>query len=383
MNRQKATEIIVKYLNNQANTEEIDSLLVWLDEPEHQKIFDDLIKVNLAATSGFYTFNSIKAKMQLLSKMNQPQQTSSVFKLSNYLKIAAILVLALGTWFVWQNNTSSNLSNDIFEPKSEAITLELEDGSIQVLDLSKSTSIKDANGQIVGSSSKEGLVYNTENQNQKIKYNTLKIPFGKKFQLQLADGTKVFLNSGTTFRFPTAFPSQGNRMVFLKGEGFFNVSKDKNHPFNVSTDAIQVKVLGTKFNVNAYDNEDQTDVVLVEGKVELYTDTEMKKESVPLTPGFKGTLLKEASVIATEEVNVKPYIAWMSGSLVFKNAKLETIVKTLERTYNVKIIVKNQKLNNEKFNATFINESIESLLTHLGESYPIKFSIKNNIIYIE
>lgn len=383
MDDQKATHIIVKYINNQANTEEIDSLLLWLDEPEHQKIFDDLVKVNLASSSSLLTFNKIKIKMKLLSKINGQQKTQTIFRLSNYLKIAAIMVLALGTWFIWQNNTNAHLPEEIFQPKSEAITLELEDGSIQILNLSTTTSIKDAEGKVVGSSSKDGLVYNPENQNQKIKYNTLKIPFGKKFQLQLADGTKVFLNSGTTFRFPTAFPSQGNRIVFLNGEGFFDVSKDKKHPFKVNTDALSVQVLGTRFNVNAYDNQEQLDVVLVEGKVALSTTAEMNKESVQLMPGFKGSLLKEAITITTEKVNVKPYIAWMSGTLVFKNSKFENIAKILERNYNVKIIVKNKALNDEKFNATFSNESVESLLNHLGESYPIKYSIKNNTVYIE
>ena len=87
--------------------------------------------------------------------------------------------------------------------------------------------------------------------------------------------------------------------------------------------------------------------------------------------------------LKTEPVEVKKYIAWISGTLVFKNAKFEDMIKILERNYNVTIVVKNKALNSEVFNATFINESIESLLKHLGESYPIKHKIKDNIIYIE
>ncbi|CAM3962115.1 FecR family protein [Flavobacterium antarcticum] len=383
MNSEKATDIIVKYLNNQETKGEIDSLMVWLEESEHQKIFDDLVKVNIASTSNLHSFDKIKVKMHLLNKIKQPEKRKSVFHISNYIKIAAVLVIALGVWFVFQTERNPTLADEVFQPKLEAITLEMEDGSIQQLDLSTETTIKNADGIVVGSSTKNGLVYTNEGQDQKITYNTLKIPFGKKFQLQLSDGTKVFLNAGTTFRFPTAFPIEGDRMVFLKGEGFFDVSKDKNHPFKVSTDAVNVAVLGTKFNINAYENESETNVVLVEGKVALSQDIEMKKASVDLTPGFKGTILKGTNVISTEKVNVKPYIAWMTGTLVFKNAKFEDILKTLERQYNVTIVVKNKALNSEKFNATFLNESIESLLNHLSESYPIKYSIKNNVIYIE
>lgn len=383
MKSQTATKLIIRYLNNQATTAEMDSLLIWLAEPEHQKIFDDLVKGHLASTSALHSFDKIKVKMQLLNKINQVEKPKSVFRFSNYLKFAALLVIALGTWFVVQNQNTTMVSDENFQPKSQAITLEMEDGSIQVLDLSTTTTIKNADGKVVGSSNKSGLVYNADEIGEKISYNTLKIPFGKKFQMQLSDGTKVFLNSGTTFRFPTAFPNQGNRSVFLTGEAFFDVTKDKNHPFSVNTEAVHVEVLGTKFNVNCYENEASTNVVLVEGKVALSEDNASKKEPVYLTPAYKGTRLSGANGITSEKVNIKPYLAWMSGTLVFKNAKFENIVKTLERNYNVNVVVKNKALNAEIFNATFINESIESLLNHLGESYPIKYSIKNNIIYIE
>lgn len=383
MNSENATEIIIKYLNDRANSEEIDRLFVWLEEPEHQIIFDELVKVNIASTSAMHSFDKIKVKMQLLSRINHQEKSKSAFNFPNFLKIAAVLMIALGTWFIFQNDSNPVLSDDILQPASEAITLEMEDGSVQILNLSTSTSIKNADGKIVGSSSKDGLVYNNEEKNEKPTYNTLKIPYGKKFQLKLSDGTKVFLNAGTTLRFPTFFPSQANRTVFLNGEGFFDVAKDKNKPFNVSTQAVNVEVLGTKFNVNGYENEEQTDVVLVEGKVGLLPNDVAKNEVVHLTPGFKGTILKGKSAISVKKVNVKPHIAWMSGTLVFKNAKFENIVKTLEREYNVTIVVKDQTLNSEIFNATFVNESIESLLKHLSESYPIKYSIKNNVIYIE
>lgn len=384
MNTEKATEIILKCLSNQANFSEMEELTVWLQDLDNQKIFDDLVKVDSAAVKSLQHFDKDKIKMQLLSKINENEKSKSVFRMSNYMKMAAILVIALGSWFLYQNNTSVIDSNEVFASKSEVITLEMEDGSIQELDLSTRTTITNAAGKILGSSSSNGLVYNATNAvNQKISYNTLKIPFGKKLQLQLSDGTKVFLNSGTTLRFPTAFSKQGNRSVFLSGEAYFDVTKDKKHPFKVNTDAVDVEVLGTKFNVNSYGDEVVTNVVLVEGKVALTANNAIKNETVDLTPGYKGSILNGSTVITTEKVNTKVYTAWMSGTLVFKNAKFENIVKTLERTYNVTIVVKNKALNAEIFNATFSNESIESLLKHLGESYPIKYTIKNNIIYIE
>ena len=383
MSTEKATDIIIKYLTNQATTVEIDFLLVWLREGENQKIFDDLVKVHLASTSALHSFDKNKVKMQLLDKINQQFKPKSIFKLSNYIKIAAVLVIALGTWFVFQNQEPTVLYTEILKPKSEAITLEMEDGSIQIINLAESKTIINSAGEVVGSTTTNGLVYDSKNGSKKISYNTLKIPFGKKFQLQLADGTKVFLNSGTSFRFPTAFPDHGNRTVFLSGEVFFDVAKDRNHPFQIKTHEMQIEVLGTKFNVNSYENDVLNHVVLVEGKVALNEEKAAGQSTVYLNPGEKGTKFNGSESIKTEKVNVKPYIAWISGTLVFKNAKFEDMIKILERNYNVTIVVKNKALNSEVFNATFINESIESLLKHLGESYPIKHKIKDNIIYIE
>lgn len=156
MNSENATEIIIKYLNDRANSEEIDRLFVWLEEPEHQIIFDELVKVNIASTSAMHSFDKIKVKMQLLSRINHQEKSKSVFNFPNFLKIAAVLIIALGTWFVFQNDSSPVLSDDILQPASEAITLEMEDGSVQILNLSTSTSIKNADGKIVGSSSKDG-----------------------------------------------------------------------------------------------------------------------------------------------------------------------------------------------------------------------------------
>ena len=123
-------------------------------------------------------------------------------------------------------------------------------------------------------------------------YNTLKIPYGKKFEVQLSDGTIVHLNAGTSLRYPVQFVKNQSRQVYLTGEAFFEVSKDKAHPFTVNTQEVNVEVLGTKFNVNSYTEDVSTDVVLVEGKVSLYKDKKTAENQVYLTPGLKGSNIK-------------------------------------------------------------------------------------------
>src|SRR5690606_36367432 len=108
----------------------------------------------------------------------------------------------------------------------------------------------------------------------KLAYNTLKIPFGKKFRLQLSDGTMVHINSGSTLKYPIKFIAGENRQVYLDGEAFFDVAKDKKHPFIVNADNLNVRVLGTHFNVSNYPEDAVTDVVLVEGSVGMYRSNE-------------------------------------------------------------------------------------------------------------
>jgi transmembrane sensor len=211
----------------------------------------------------------------------------------------------------------------------------------------------------------------------------LKIPYGKTFEVQLSDGTIVHLNSGTSLRYPVQFLKNQNRKVYLMGEAYFEVAKDKAHPFTVNTQELDVEVLGTKFNVNTYSDDLTTDVVLVEGKVSLYKDKKTTNNQVYLTPGLKGTNIKGKSVITTETVNTDYYTAWVKGSLVFKNAPFSEIIKKLERHYNVTFINKNKMLGKEIFNGRFDNEPIEAVLKHFSDSYAIDYSIQEDKITIK
>jgi ferric-dicitrate binding protein FerR (iron transport regulator) len=215
-------------------------------------------------------------------------------------------------------------------------------------------------------------------------YNTLKIPNGKRFELELSDGTVVHLNSGTTLKYPVKFIAGENRQVFLDGEAFFDVAKDKKHPFIVNADKLNVRVLGTHFNVSSYPEDDLTDVVLVEGSVGMYNTNEEfnADKNTILKPGYKGSFNKNNNHINTKEVNTDMYTSWISGGLVFRDINFAAICKKLERKYDVNIVVKNQKLANEKFNASFGDKPIEKILSYFDEVYGINYIRKDNVITI-
>ena len=195
----------------------------------------------------------------------------------------------------------------------------------------------------------------------------------------------MHLNAGTTLRYPVKFIAGENRQVFLDGEAFIDVAKDKKHPFIVNADALNVRVLGTHFNVSNYPEDAATDVVLVEGSVGMYRSNEEfdSTKNTILKPGFKGSFNKENTVISTKAVITDIYTSWINGGLTFRNMTFKNIITKLERRYNVIIVNKNEKLASEKFNASFSDESIEKVMSYFNDIHGINYTIKNNQILIK
>src|SRR5690606_21517010 len=147
------------------------------------------------------------------------------------------------------------------------IVLQLADGSTIVLDESESFSITASDGEQIGLQRQDELHYEGSGKEiQDEEFNRLTVPYGKRFRIYLSDGTRVHVNSGTTIRYPGAFGKEGNRRIFLEeGEAYFDVVRDENRPFVVNTDRVNVRVLGTEFNVSSYDEDEAVRAVLVTG----------------------------------------------------------------------------------------------------------------------
>ncbi|WP_111310085.1 FecR family protein [Confluentibacter sediminis] len=328
------------------------------------------------------------ARIRLLERINSTIQSSQVKRIKRieWRKIASIAALFIGfafTGFLYINN---NLTAYIPE---NAITLQLEDGSVKVIKVDGAIQVLDVKGQIVGKQKGTQLVYTTKQTDKKDKdlaYNTLTVPYGKTFNLQLSDGTTVYLNAGTSIKYPVCFIEGTDRHVFVTGEAYLNVAKDAKHPFIVSADNLNVRVLGTQFNVNAYPEDNESEIVLVEGSVSLYNqdETYTSDKSTSLKPGFKANFNKHTKSIKKEAVLTDIYTSWRTGELVFRDMPFENILKKLERKYNVKIINTNPKLSKEKFQASFgKNPAIVTVLEELKTVYNIGYTVKENTIIIK
>jgi hypothetical protein len=383
MTVKKSERLIVKFITNQASQEEIEALTEWLKEDENQLVFKDFVKTNYAIDTAVNNFDSTEVRKQLSERIRKENNVFYKRRFSSYYKYAAILIVALGGFYFYKNSTTAIQSKqNVIIPREDEIVLQLGDES-QNLDPNEARTITDKDGNVIGKQEKDRLVYTKAYAKGALVYNTIKIPYGKKFEVQLSDGTLVHLNAGTSLRYPVQFVKNQNRQVYLLGEAFFEVEKDKEHPFDVNTQNVNVEVLGTKFNVDTYSENPRTDVVLVEGKVSLYKDQKTKENQVYLKPGEKGSNERGQSEITTEQVNTEYYTAWIKGSLVFKNASFDYIIKKLERRYNVTFINKNKVLGKEIFNARFDNEPIEVVLKYFSDSYAIDYIIDRDKITIK
>ncbi|WP_289665531.1 FecR family protein [Flavobacterium panacagri] len=383
MTVKKSERLIVKFITNQASQEEIEQLTEWLKQDENQIVFKDFVKTNYAIDTAMNNFDSTEVRKQLSDRIRKENNAFYKRRFSSYYKYAAILIVALGGFYFYKNSDPvTKPKQNVVIPREDEIVLQLGNES-QNLKLNEDRNITDKDGNVIGRQEKDRLVYAKAYAEGAVVYNTIRIPYGKKFEVQLSDGTLVHLNAGTSLRYPVQFVRNQNRQVYLLGEAYFEVEKDKEHPFNVNTQNVNIEVLGTKFNVDTYSENISTDVVLVEGKVSLYKDQKTKENQLYLKPGEKGSNERGQSKITKEQVNTEYYTAWVTGSLVFKNASFENIIKKLERRYNVTFINRNKTLGKEIFNARFDNEPIEVVLKYFSDSYAIDYDIDRDKITIK
>jgi len=204
-------------------------------------------------------------------------------------------------------------------------------------------------------------------------YNELFAAFGTRSALKLSDGTSVWLNSGSSIKYPDRFIGN-NRTVFLKGEAYFEVESDLKKPFIVETSSLSVKATGTKFNVSGYTSADETEVTLVSGKVEVrLTDDKgnINSSKLDINQHFSFNKVNGTTSIINEDTY--KYISWKDGKLVFRNEPLSQVAKKISQVFNIDIEIKGDEIQNYCFRATFQDESLTEILKLLKMSSPIDY----------
>ncbi|WP_319592470.1 FecR domain-containing protein [uncultured Draconibacterium sp.] len=209
-----------------------------------------------------------------------------------------------------------------------------------------------------------GAVFYLDSFKPEITAQTYKTPYGGKMQVELPDGSNVWLNAGSTLNFPSRF--EGTRKVHLEGEAYFDVVSNT-EKFIVESVYGNVEVLGTEFNMKAYDNNEFA-TTLVEGAIRFYTPS---GKSVDLEPGKQVRIEKNKYLLRSSEVELA--ISWKDGRMIFKDEPLENMLKRLERWYNVDIELKDERLKDLKYNGTIEMESFSEVLELIKVTTPITY----------
>ncbi|MFT4780609.1 MAG: transmembrane sensor [Psychroserpens sp.] len=234
------------------------------------------------------------------------------------------------------------------------------------------------NGQTVSIGNLKSISQELSKQKKAV-YNTLIVPYGKRSEVVLSDGSKVWLNSGSKLIFPAIF-SNDKREVYLEGEAIFEVTHNEKKSFIVKSKNQDIEVLGTIFNVSNYSDDDSIFTVLKSGSVQIHYKNDnliSSKKHLKIAPNTLATYNKKAKRIDTSTVNVETYFSWRDGVFVFKNDALKTIMKKLSRYYNVDIIINDENLSNQMFSGYLdVNEDLDHVLKIINQAETSPFTYK-------
>ena len=383
-------KIIVKFLTNGANEEDLNKLANWLNVKNNVQFFDQYITTNYALDMNMNEFDSKSVKNALAKKIRQNKNAFYKYRLHKITKYAAaaIIVFSLGYFFrdnifnqtIEEDVAPTIVDTNIIVPGSDKATLTLEDGSQITLEKGETFQTQNA------SSNGEEIFYEKGKENiTKVVYNYLTIPRGGEYFVKLPDGTQVWLNSESQLKFPVNFIEGETREVELVyGEAYFDVSPSSEHKgtkFKVFNQFQEIEVLGTEFNIKAYKDETNIYTTLVEGKVNV--GIENKNQSLIPNQQLNLDTNNNTSIIKT--VDVYNEVSWKDGVFSFENKTLEEVIKVLSRWYNIEIVFKNNSIKNEEFIGILRkNKSLKVILESIKNYGIIKnFEIGDKKVVLE
>ena len=344
-----------RFFSNQCSPVEREEIIRWLLDPSNDLLIKqwlrehwDTLAVNeLAADQDEPDMEKIWGKIRSSIKENQLksglEKAPSGFNKFHFKKIAVAAIMIgvlLSTYFIYTANSVDNMgladanlkpSNDIAPPAQARATLKLADGSTVYLDSNVNGTLARQGGVEISRNELGEIIY-SGTASDAITMNTLSLPKGSKpIRLVLSDGSLVWLNAASSITYPTAFVGK-ERKVSMMGEAYFEVSENKAMPFFVEHDQLLVKVLGTHFNVNTYENEASNKVTLLSGLVDVGNG----KISKRLVPGQQASVSKTVFSV-DENIDTDEVLAWKNGQFYFGGSDIRSIMKQIERYYDVEV----------------------------------------------
>lgn len=347
--------LLLKYIAGETDDEESEKVERWLrDDPKIFEEFEQLwdLWYAVGAATNVFRFNVDKGWEEVLRKRMQIEEAKKSSRSLKKIMIwsgsaAAVLLLLLATLFWWKNE-NKNLQTQ-------------------------------QTGQIALLSGAPAIKKDTTTTSQ----NTLiaKTASGERKQISLPDGSQVWLNGNTKITFITS-KKNSKRILYLSGQGFFDIKHNVNKPFIVKTPHASIKVLGTRFDVIAYPDDAVTEAVLTGGSILFTTNKVHKQISRHIDPGQKVSINYLSGQLKVINVDTTFYTLWREGKLLFRNETFARVAKAMEHKYGIQIIFKDQSLSEERLNGYLEKESLREALEALKLTLQFQYKIENEEVII-
>lgn len=334
--------LLDKYFNNQCTADERQVVLDWLSNPENKLLAHEVMQSQWDQIEnkpdGSFHMEEVLAKTReksfgglsdkAKSQISDARKAKSKHVFSKMAAVSSgIIILILSGLFLTLNQNHNPLANE------------------------RHTQVKTSSGEII-----------------------LKV---------LSDGTKIWLNAESSISFPSSFDGDSIREVLLNGEAFFDVAEDKEHPFIVRTKDINIRVMGTAFNVKSYEGDSTVKTTLVRGRVVVENKNGTVQDNIELRPNQQAVFSHLTEQITLLDVHVEKHTSWNSGSLVFEDDSLLDVIRSLERWYGVVIRVQDKSNMECRLTARIDKESLAETLEILRSLTGIRYSVKGKDVFIQ
>ena len=371
-------EKLLAYLLDELDDVGREEVKAWLEESEGNKeYFREFQRVYLEFQWGVYA-REVKSDFNLLRKKLRKRSSLQVWY---GVAAAVVILLSVGGILLWNSGEIEEKPVQVakkvtIQPgKSQAILVLSSGEEVAMGNVSRQLEEKDGTSVVVSETgrisyqSAEGKGGTTRVMNR------LVIPRGGEFNLTLSDGTRVWLNAETELRYPVQFNGK-ERVVYLKGEAYFEVSKNKEKPFLVQVDDMSVKVYGTAFNVNTYN---KIETVLVTGRVSM----NQGGKEVLLKPNQKGVFDQVSGKITVEDVDVLAYVSWKNGDFIFRNESLNSIMDKLSRWYGLEVLYQDAGLQEVRLSGNLKRyKDVRELFVSFEKISDARFKVQGNKVIV-
>ena len=372
--------IILAYLRDEVDEEGLCRLNVWLEESDsHKALFariqDEKMQYGDIQKILSYDAGGAWQVVQQKAARRRRKRLTRVYRVA----VSVVIIFGVAIAFLLREEATTVVpvvKVEEITPGRSMAKLTVASGDVYHLDslhqVDLITSLAENNGKEVVFIDRQ-----LEEGEREIKYNKVEIPRGGEYQIVLGDGTRVYLNAQTELRFPESFASSEQRLVYLSGEAYFEVTKNPSKPFVVQCKDYAVKVLGTSFNVNSYEGDETSKTTLATGKVEI----DMDGKQTILNPGQQA-IIKNGEV-NVKEVDVEVYTTWMFDNFRFQSESIQEIMTKLSRWYAIDVFYMNESVRNYHFTGYLPRYAkIADVLELLSLTTNIKFDVEGKTVIV-